>query len=263
MTTAKRTLKLLEENPDARPKPRKPSFAGRFRAGMQLNNRPVALSNWRVTTGDPEVADAIASLYGGKSESWETTKEDALQVLTEKDSVQVVINNADAVTFRMALYGMQGPIHLCDGYTFVDPEDAQFGKPCGCPADLRAKKDGAKAGKLPKPDIAVKFHLADAPDRGMFRLMTGSWDFLKTLETVWADLDAVGGPALCTLKLDLVDFWSDNLGKQITYRRPQLIVHGPDSSVDSRITAAERQTAKPVSLANVTTEDEPTDEPPF
>lgn len=230
---ARRTLKMFDENPENRPKPRAPEYAGRFRAGMQLNNRPVALSEWRVTTGDQAVADRIAGLYGGSPESWDTKKDDVLQVLTETDAVKVIVENADAVSFRMALYGMQGPVHVCDGVDFIDPEDPQFGQPCGCPSDLKAKKDGAKAGRLPKPDIRVTFHLADAPELGKFKLMTGSWDFLKSLETVWADLDAVTGPASATLRLKVVDYFSQNLGKQVTYRHPELQVHGPAESTVS------------------------------
>ncbi len=194
---------------------------------MQLNNRPVALQQWRVTVADPNVARAVAELYGGTPEEWETTRDDALQILTDRESVDVIVDDADAVTFRMALYGMQGPIHVCDGIEFVDPEDPQYGRPCGCPTELRDRKAGAKAGKLPKPDIRVAFHLADDPSLGRFRLMTGSWDFLKALEDVWNDLDRVGGPALCRLSLHQVDFWSDNLGKQITYRHPKLSILGP------------------------------------
>src|SRR5690606_23023093 len=53
---ARRTLRLLDADPASRPKPRAPEFAGRFRAGMQMNNRPVALQQWRVTVADPTVA---------------------------------------------------------------------------------------------------------------------------------------------------------------------------------------------------------------
>ena len=38
---------------------------GRFRSGHQINKRPAALSEWRVTTGDPEVAEKIHDILGG------------------------------------------------------------------------------------------------------------------------------------------------------------------------------------------------------
>lgn len=221
-----RTLRILDEDPESRPKVKSSDFAGRFRAGMQLNNRPVSLEHWRITAGDPEVAKAVHELFGGSApEEWETTKEDALQVLTERDAVKVVVDSADDVTFRMALYGMQGPIHVCDGVEFTDPEDAQYGKPCGCPSTVQERKALAKAGRGPKPDCRITFRLADDPALGKFRLMTGSWDFTKSLERVWADLDEVGGPALCTLRLELVKFTTKS-GVNVEYRKPVLQVHG-------------------------------------
>ena len=37
---------------------------GQFRSGTQINRRPMALTEWRVTTGDPDVAYAISELLG-------------------------------------------------------------------------------------------------------------------------------------------------------------------------------------------------------
>ncbi|MFJ9408592.1 hypothetical protein [Streptomyces sp. NPDC101393] len=254
-----RTLRILDADPDARPKVRVSDFAGRFRAGMQLNDRPVSLKEWRVTTGDPAVADAIATAFGGSSESWETKKSDSLQVLTTTDSVKVVVDSADAVTFRMALFGANGkPTHVCDGVEFTDAEDPRFGQNCGCPSSLSERKAGAKAGYLPKPDQSVLFQLADLPELGQFRLNTASWDFMKALEGVWADLDKVGGPAEATLSLELVQF-TTKAGVDVAYRKPVLTVHGP---------AAQAAPAAPKkSLSVVETEEAPapgySDEPPF
>ncbi|WP_172384875.1 hypothetical protein [Streptomyces sp. MNP-20] len=222
-----RTLRVFDNDPDARPKVYTSDFVGRFRAGMQINNRPVGLKSWRVTTGDPEVAKAVADQYGGQAEEWETTKEDNLQVLTEADAIKVVVDGPDALTFRMALYGMTGkPIHACDGVEFTDTEDPRHGQPCGCPQTLQERKAAAKAGHGPKPDQRITFRLADNPELGRFRLMTGSWEFMKAMETMWRELEAVGGPALCTLKLELVEF-TTKAGVEVSYRKPVLVVHGP------------------------------------
>ncbi|MBA0054310.1 hypothetical protein E0L36_26700 [Streptomyces sp. AJS327] len=221
-----RTLRILDADPESRPKVHSSDFVGRFRAGMQLNNRPVSLSEWRITTGDPEVAKAVSELFGGTPEEWETTKEDGLQILTDRDSVKVVVDGPDSVTFRMALYGMQGkPTHACDGVEFIDSDDPRFGQPCGCPTALAERKAAAKAGYGPKPDQRITFRLADDPELGKFRLMTGSWEFMKSIERVWSDLEAVGGPALCTLKLELVEFTTKS-GIAVSYRKPVLQVHG-------------------------------------
>lgn len=222
-----RTLRILDADPESRPKVYSSDFVGRFRAGMQLNNRPVSLSEWRITTGDPDVAQAVAGLFGGKPEKWETTKDDSLQVLTDVDAVKVIVDNADAVSFRMALFGMTGkPIHACDGVEFIDTEDPRYGQPCGCPTSLQERKAAAKAGHGPKPDGRIVFRLAADPERGKFRLVTSSWEFMKAIEGVWRDLEAVGGPALATLKLELVEFTTKS-GIDVRYRKPVLQVHGP------------------------------------
>ena len=40
-------------------------IVGRVRSGAQIQGRPVALQEWRFTTGDPDVAAAVAEKYGG------------------------------------------------------------------------------------------------------------------------------------------------------------------------------------------------------
>ncbi|MEU7186447.1 hypothetical protein [Streptomyces sp. NPDC045369] len=222
-----RTLRVFDTDPNARPKTFASDFVGRFRAGQQLNGRPHALKAWRITTGDPEVGKAVAALYGGTPQSWETTKEDSTEVLTEANTVKVIVDGPDAVTFRMALYGMTGkPIHACDGVEFTDSEDPRHGQPCGCPQTLQERKAAAKNGHGPKPDQRLEFRLADDPELGKFRLMTGSWDFMKSLEGMWRELEAVGGPALCSLSLELVEFTTKS-GVDVAYRKPVLKVHGP------------------------------------
>ncbi|MFI1201709.1 hypothetical protein ACH4VR_20040 [Streptomyces sp. NPDC020883] len=166
-------------------------------------------------------------LYGGTPQPWETTKEDSLEVLTDTDSVKVIVDGPDAISFRMALYGVAGrPTHACDGVEFTEPEDPRRGQPSGCPATVQERKAAAEAGHGPKPDQRIEFRLADAPELGKFRLMTGSWDFMKSLESLWRELEAVGGPALCSLGLELVEFTTKS-GVDVAYRKPVLKVLAP------------------------------------
>ncbi|MEV3856081.1 hypothetical protein AB0J38_17370 [Streptomyces sp. NPDC050095] len=218
------SLRIFETDPSALPKTFVNDHVGRFRAGQLLNNRPVALSAWRVTTGDPDVADEVARLFGGTPQEWETTKEDNREVLTGADSVRVIVAGADAISARMALYGMQGPIHVCDGVEFLEPEEDR-GKPCGCPPDFKDRRASAKSGRGPKPDIRISFRLADAPDLGVFRLVTSSWDFTKTLPATLNALDRAGGPVLAELALELVEF-KTSAGVDVKYRHPVLKVLG-------------------------------------
>ena len=66
-------------------------IVGRVRSGAQIQGRPVALQEWRFTTGDPKVAQAVADKYGGEPKPWETTTEESLEVMTTAGSLAVVL----------------------------------------------------------------------------------------------------------------------------------------------------------------------------
>lgn len=228
-------VRIFETDPDARPKPRDmfaDDVVGRFRSGKTEGNRPISLSTWRVTTGDPTVAEFIASTYGGQVAEWEARGEDSLEVITDTARVDIIVDGSDAITDKLVLWGLGGvKIHECDGIEFLDEE--RRGQPCGCPALFQERKAAAKAGRGPKPDIQVKFRLAANPDLGMFRFSSSSWDMLRVLHEYKDALDAVDGPARCTLVLELVEFTPKSgpmAGRTVAYRRPVIKVHGPAST---------------------------------
>ena len=105
---------------------------GYLKSGMQLDGRPIALENWRVTSGDPDVLKAIASSYGGEVENWETTTEHNQQVLTEVGSLEVQLVSVQS---NFALWGRGNkPIRICDGLKQNDENKT----PCACPNDTLA-----------------------------------------------------------------------------------------------------------------------------
>ncbi|MEV7925296.1 hypothetical protein [Kitasatospora sp. NPDC088779] len=222
-------VRIFETDPAAFPKVR-PQFADdlayRLRAGKTVNDRPVSLPTWRITTGDPAVAEAISKLLGGAVEPWATTKEDSLEVITEVDSLRLVIDGADAVESSLVQFGRSGPpIHVCDGVEFLEPpEDA--GRPCGCPALLSERKAQSKTGRGPSPLIKVTFRLADSPDLGKGQLTSSSWELLKVLHELENALDKVDGPALVQLSLELVQFTTQT-GVDVSFRKPVFKVLGP------------------------------------
>lgn len=227
-------IRIFETDPNAAPKKRMvftDDVVGRVRSGKMVNGRPASLSTWRFTTGDPDVANAVASAFGGEVSEWETTKEDRLEVLTETDTLPVIIAGPEAISARLVLWGLGGVrIHECDGVTFLD-EDRR-GQPCGCPELLAERKAAAKAGRGPKPDVQVRFRLANDPELGEFRFHSASWDFLTYLHIYQEELEAVGGPAKCNLVLENVSFVpksGDMAGRQVSYRRPVLRVLGAAS----------------------------------
>lgn len=219
-------LRIFETDPDARPKPRKrfEDYAFQFRPGRQVNGRPVSLAKWRVLTGDPEVADAIAMLMGGTPEEWDPAKEMHLEILTDTNSVEVVIAGPDVIEDKLILWGRSGPIHECDGEFYLSPPEEK-GKPCGCPRSLKERKKAAKAGRGPSPAITIPFRLAHAYDLGVGRLMSTSWKFAETIHEVKNDLAEVGEEALCRLSLELVEFDLPD-GEHVKYRKPRIDVLG-------------------------------------
>jgi hypothetical protein len=223
-------VQIFETDPDAKPEKREkavyvtPDF--NFRSGMKnpKTGKPMSLAQWRVTTAEKEIGESIAQLFGGEVTEWQTTKDDFLQVLTDRESVQIVIDSAKAVDDRLILWGPRGPLHECDGVYFLSPaEDA--GTPCGCPKLLKERKALAAKDRGPSPHITVDFRLAEDEELGNGRLTSTAWTFLQVVHEVKDALDAVDGPALCNLTLELVEFDSDKYGR-VSYRKPVIEVVG-------------------------------------
>jgi len=222
-------LRIFETDPEAKPRKFTSDIVGRFRSGMTDGKRPVSLDEWRVTTGDPDVAAKIAEMFGGEPEEWDTESEEYLQVLTDHSEISIIIDGPSAIESDLKLWGMGGKIvHHCDGVEFLD--DDRRGKPCGCPELLRERKEAAKAGHGPKPDTRIKFRLFDAPELGQFEFRSGSWDLVRVLHEIENALEDVDEPARCTLALVDVEFdikRGPRRGTHVSYKKPVVTVHGP------------------------------------
>jgi len=221
-------LRIFDTDPDAKPQKREKrtydnDYAFQFRSGMQRNRKPVSLANWRVLTGQPEVANAVAQLMGGSVDEFDPTKEMNLQVLTETNSVEIVIDGPDAIEDKLILWGPRGPIHECDGEFFLSPPEDK-GNACGCPATLKERKRDAKKGTGPSPAINVTFRLAHDYDLGRGKLIATAWSLAQVIHEVKNDLAAVGEPALCKLTIEHVEFELD--GETIKYKKPVIEVLG-------------------------------------
>ncbi|MFE7399581.1 hypothetical protein [Streptomyces sp. NPDC057557] len=231
---------IWETDPDAKPKERQFStdYVGRFRSGRLVGKQPESLNEWRVTTGDPVVAAKISELLGGVSEEWDTEKEDNLEILTGSASVDIIIESSDSLDASMKLFGMSGLVHHCDGVKYLSPDEDK-GEPCGCPAAFQDRKDKAKTGRGPKPSVDLTFKLADAPELGLFRFNSGSWELVKVLHNVIADIDKAGGreyadddtvtvkgsAVRATLAIENVSY-TTKAGRDVSYNKPAIKVTG-------------------------------------
>ncbi|MGI5347025.1 hypothetical protein ACQEU8_02380 [Streptomyces sp. CA-250714] len=233
-------LRIFDTDPDARPAPRsgyvKPEYAFVFKAGMMRGKKPVALDTWRVLTASPETAGAIQLLMGGSlAEEFDAEKEFHLHQFTASDSVEIVIDSVNDVDEKMILWGPRGPLHVCDGEFHVDTPGEEPGTPCGCPRLLKERQAKAKAGTGPSPNITVTFTLAHDTKLGVGKYVSTGWSLAKEIHLVKDALSRVNGPALCTLRLELVEYDSDKHGR-VSYRKPVIDVQGSmnDAIAESR-----------------------------
>ncbi|BAU83114.1 hypothetical protein SLA_2181 [Streptomyces laurentii] len=216
-------IRIFETDPDAKPKANfSDDTVGRFHGGKQENGIPVALPEWRVTTGDPDVAEAIAQLMGGTPVETDSTSENFIEVLTNQEKVKVVLSGTDAISSDLKLWNGPSLIHHCDGVEFLSPDEDK-GKPCRCPALMEDRKAAAKSKRGPAPSISVMFRLAEDYDLGIFRLQTGSWKLAEVLHEVENALDKIGTEAFCSLELELVEYTTKK-GRDVSYRKPVIRV---------------------------------------
>ncbi|QAY26951.1 recombination directionality factor [Streptomyces phage Shawty] len=224
---------LWATDPDNAPKKRetfKDDTVGRLHSGyMDESGRkptPVALTEWRFSTGEKTVADAVAQLFGGTPvENDESTSENFIDVFTEAKRVPVIIE-PDGIEADMKQWINGKLVHHCDGVEFLSPDEKK-GQPCGCPSLFAERKAAAKDYQGPNPSITVYFRLADDPELGKFKFVTGSWTLAAVLHEALNDLDMVGQTAYGTLELEYVEYVAKKgpmRGKTVSYTKPVIRV---------------------------------------
>ncbi|UDL14636.1 recombination directionality factor [Arthrobacter phage KeAlii] len=234
-------LNIFGNDPATATRPKssfKDDVVGRFRSGHQLNGRPAALKEWRITTGDPEVADKIHEFYGGDApQDWEAKGEDNIEVFTASNEIAIILESETALRQQMVLWSRSGKlIQASDGATITYPED-QKGQPDPDAAlSFQERKAKARDGIGSEPQIEVYFRLAEDPDLGIFKFQTGSWSMASDLayndtEGELADYlaDSETGKVKATLKLEEVSFVAKNgprAGQNVTYTKPVLKIKG-------------------------------------
>lgn len=210
---------------------------GRFRSGYQIDGNPAALQEWRVTTGDPKVAEAIRELLdGGEVQTWEASGEDNLETFTKAPKVAIILDGPKAVSTRLILWSRQGKIlYTTDGVTKTDADGVESPDP-DAGLDLQERKQKAYDGIGPAPSIEIRFRLRDAPELGVFKFVSGSWGLLQDMhyydtESELADVhaDNDGGPVAATLALEEVSFVAkkgERKGKTVSFTKPVFKIKG-------------------------------------
>lgn len=208
---------------------------GRLHSGTtEVNERgnvvPVALTEWRFSTGEKHIADATAQLFGGTPvENEESTSENFIDVFTSATKLPVILE-ADGIHWDMKQWVNGKLKHHCDGFKFVSHKDEdKVGRECGCPSLFAERKAAAKDDDGPNPSITVTFALADDPELGEFKFQTGSWTLMAVLHEAEDALARVGqgGPVLASLELEPVDFVikkGPKRGTPVSYVKPVIRV---------------------------------------
>lgn len=81
--------------------------AGRFHQGRLCEGRPQVLDAWRVTTDDAEVVARAVGFLGGRPRP-NAGGGLAHEVLTNRESVRVLLDGPDAVAARMVRWSSKG-----------------------------------------------------------------------------------------------------------------------------------------------------------
>jgi hypothetical protein len=221
-----------EENKPAERKVYTDDTVGRLHSGyMDESNpkkpQPVALSDWRFSTGDKTVADAVAALFGGTpAENEESESENFIDVFTESAKVPVLIEQ-DGIYWDMKQWINGKLVHHCDGFDFLShpKDDELIGTPCGCPTLFAERKQAAKDYQGPNPAITVTFRLADAPELGEFKFQTGAWTLFKVIHESEGALENVGETATGSLELEYVEYTPKKgpmRNKLVSYTKPNI-----------------------------------------
>jgi hypothetical protein len=222
-------LRVFETDPSANPKLKTTyddGTVGRLHSGKMMPGDkpgklvPVSLDHWEFSTGDPEVASALSEMFNAPVIDTNSESENFLRVEdTGTDTLEVVIAGPSALTSDLKLWYSGQLTHHCDGVFFVSGDDV--GHNCGCPELFSERKELAKVGRGPKPDIKLVFGLAADLELGTFAFKSGSWTMVEDLWKYEDALARISGPAVADLRLELVEYTTKK-GKSVSYRKPVL-----------------------------------------
>lgn len=203
---------------------------GRLHGGYLNGRTPVSLDQWRITSDDPTVADKVAELFGGTPQAIDGSKEGSVlhEVFTEAASINVILEDPDAIGTEFVLWGRDGKIAMRgDGYTLDDgtaDPDAEL--------PIQERKERAKKGLGTAPETTVYFRLADDPDLGIFKfIQRGAWNLERNLarDGFYDKLDNSDGPVLVELKREPVSFVAKQgprAGQTVSFTQTELKFKG-------------------------------------
>lgn len=230
-------LKIFGTDPENQPKPRQ-SFSddvvGRFRAGYSENGNPVSVSDWLITTGDPDVAEKVFELFGGDApEKYETKGEDNLRIFSAVKEVEVIVSGPKDFRQKMVFFNRAGKlVQAGDGQTLDYPEELKGQPDPDAELTFDERKKKGQDGLGPSPQTELYFRLAADPELGIWKFQSGGWGLAYEVaaEDLEGQLAAAGGPVKAVISLENVSFVAKSgprAGKTVSYTKSSIKLTGP------------------------------------
>lgn len=228
---------------------------GRFRAGYQDSEGMHSLSAFRLTTGDAKLMDLLVKEFGKSKDfgsqagpqEWDATGEDYLELFSDTSSVNVILEDKSAYRSSLVrrtkdgdfMYATDGEIITAVGEEYEDEFEVGAPDP-QVDQDINTRKAKEKKGLGSKPDIRIRFRLADHPEWGIFEYRTGGWSLV--INSPEGKLQRLGdGQIKAQLKLTEVKT------KRWTYTKPEFLVRGlVDGPAKPAIEAPEDDDESPI-----------------
>lgn len=141
---------------------------GRIRLGAKKGNRPIKLDTFRLTSPTRDLLDRAAVIYGGGVSPWKNGSDgDAFELITERDSLDIIVPPGQTLSQWNEMWGGGGCIRRCDSQ-----REWISGSPCLCPADPADRNELAAKGQACKPTTRLSVALPSLPDLGTWLLVS-------------------------------------------------------------------------------------------
>lgn len=145
---------------------RKLTEVGRIRLGAKgAKGNPTKLDSFRLTSKSRDALDAAAAVYGGKVTAWSSPDGDAYELLTDTNTLDVVIPPGNALSQWYEMWSGAGCQRRCDGQT-----ETISGRPCLCPADQTQRTELSARGQACRPTTRLSVILPNVKSVGIWRL---------------------------------------------------------------------------------------------
>ncbi|MFD7415106.1 hypothetical protein [Kitasatospora purpeofusca] len=141
------------------------------------------------------------------------------EIDTHRTEFPIVLDGPQSLSLGMVMRGRSG-MQIC-GATHVPEAAALAGVPCGCPLTWGERRALSRAGRGPKPAIAVRFRLVEEPALGNFDLLSSSWALMEDAHVVAPALGTKGSPTTAVLRVDQLAVTTAD-GVEVIGRRPSI-----------------------------------------